>query len=154
MRSFIFKAPLIALLVAFLAAFSPKPGGEGFEIFLNSKVLLQQFGKDINNVKKIEMGQVSAGDKLVVQYYHCGQAGKNRIISLRTENGKLVKQYKYPDGKTSVTGMSIDAAELASALSKLGNTPVLISYTAYGLSNEKQLATLSYNSKMVAATAR
>ena len=49
MKSIISKSMLVLAICATLFSFRNKPGGEGFEIYLNNKVVVQQFGKDAHN---------------------------------------------------------------------------------------------------------
>jgi hypothetical protein len=57
MKAMITKAMMLVAIAAALLSFSPSFGGEGFEILLNGKVLLQQFGKDLNTVKTLQLSQ-------------------------------------------------------------------------------------------------
>jgi hypothetical protein len=90
-------AVLLALLIALssvLFSFSVKTaetffsnknnfGGEGFEIYLNNKLVLQQFGKDINTVKSLQLDQSVSNGQLAIRYFHCGQPGKSRVVTIK-----------------------------------------------------------------------
>ena len=73
MKKIITRAMMLVATAAALLSFSYNFGGEGFEILLNGKPLLQQFGKDMNSVKNLQLSQVLATDKLTIRYYHCGR---------------------------------------------------------------------------------
>jgi len=96
---------------ATLFSFSGKKGGEGFEIFLNSKLVLQQFGSKMDDVKSIELDNRFSNDQLVIKYYHCGQAGKNRSITIRDAQNKILKEWKFAD--VSTAGLSVSEASMA-----------------------------------------
>ncbi|HEX2630529.1 MAG TPA: hypothetical protein VHM26_16030, partial [Chitinophagaceae bacterium] len=91
----LFMAAIIS--VASLLSFSSKPGGEGFEIYLNNKLLVQRFGQEMNSVQTISLNNISADDQLRVRYHHCGKAGKNRLITIRNSENKILKEWKYTD---------------------------------------------------------
>jgi len=105
------KAMVILAAVAVattLSSFSAKKGGEGFEIFLNSKLVLQQFGNQMNNVKSIELDKRFLNDQLVIKYHHCGQVGKDRSITIKDAQNKVLKEWKYAN--TSTASLASDAA--------------------------------------------
>ncbi len=79
MKSTINKTVSLVAIAATLLSFTSNFGGEGFEISLNGKVVLQQFGKDMAVVKTLQLIAASPNDKLTIRYHHCGNVGKNRI---------------------------------------------------------------------------
>jgi len=76
-----------------------KAGGEGFEIYLNNKLVLQQFGKEMNTVKTIFIEQVDGTSQLAIRYFHCGQAGKSRVIAIKDEQHRVLKEWRFNDNK-------------------------------------------------------
>lgn len=105
--------PVIALLVmsAVLSSFSVKKGGEGFEIFLNNKLVLQQFGNQMNTVKSIQLDQRFSDDQLVVKYHHCGHVGKNRSIAIKDERNRILKEWKFAN--VSAAGLTVSDAAMS-----------------------------------------
>lgn len=100
MTHIIAKMKAITLLVlvsisGILSSFSEKKGGEGFEIYLNNNLLLQQFGSQMNNVKNILLDNRFSNDQLVIKYYHCGQTGKNRSITVMDGQNKILKEWRF-----------------------------------------------------------
>src|SRR5687767_7434972 len=91
-----FRAIAVTAIVAALFSFSTS-GGEGFEVYLDKKLLIQQFGEQMKQVKTIRLDQIAQAEQLVVRYHHCGQVGKNRVISIRDNRNKVVKEWKYPN---------------------------------------------------------
>ena len=77
-------------------SFSPK-GGEGFEIYLNSKLVLQQFNKQMNSVQSLQLNPSYSNEDLTVKYYHCGQAGKDRHITIKDQQGRVLKDWRFYD---------------------------------------------------------
>src|SRR5690348_7834431 len=83
-----------------LFSFSPK-GGEGFEIYLNNKLILQQFGGQMASTKSFAIDQRFSNDQVTVKYYHCGQAGKNRHIVIKDGQNKIIKDWRFNDDSKS-----------------------------------------------------
>jgi len=101
MKSIISKTMLLVATAATLLSFTNK-GGEGFEILLNNKVVIRQFGKNLDAVQRLQLTQHSASDQLTVKYYHCGQVGKNRIITIKDEQNKTLKEWRFADATSSI----------------------------------------------------
>ena len=110
MKKIISKITVLSAITFMLSAFLPMPGGEGFEIYLNNKVLVQKFG-NFNQVNNIELSKISTSDKLTVKYYHCGKTGKNRIVSVRDNQNRVLKSFRYPD-TTPVSAMEVPIGEI------------------------------------------
>lgn len=91
----------LGALFSTILSFSSKKGGEGFEIYLNNKMVLQQFGSQLNSIKDIRLDQGLSGSSLIVKYYHCGRTGTNRRISVRDGQNKILKEWKFADLSTA-----------------------------------------------------
>jgi hypothetical protein len=139
---------LLILLCTVLFSFSFKTaetifGGEGFEVYLNNKLVLQQFGKDLNTVKMIKFDQGASNGELAIKYFHCGQAGKSRVISIRDEQNVVLKQWKFGDTKDASAKLCCSMKDIF-ALPKLkeGKT-VNLYYSSSELPGGRLLAILS-----------
>jgi hypothetical protein len=93
----VFLAVAIVSAGILASSFTNRWGGEGFEIYLNNKVVLQQFGKEMNTLKSIPLDRSLASSQVSVKYFHCGRAGKDRTITIKDDNNKTLKEWHYPD---------------------------------------------------------
>ena len=147
MKSIISKTLMLVAIAATLLSFSSKlspaspVGGEGFEISLNGKIVLQQFGKDMENVKTLQLSSASANDKLTIRYHHCGKVGKNRIVTIKDEQNKLIKEWRFNDASTALGDMSCSVQDIIS-LKKGSNNIFKIYYSSSELPNGRQLASV------------
>lgn len=121
MRSIISRRLALLAICSALFSFTAKPGGEGFQIYLNNKVILQQFGGELQTVKSLTISRQSADDQLTIKYHHCGRAGKNRVVTIKDGQNNVLKQFHFPDATTPVSAMNIKVNELLS-LEKVGGT--------------------------------
>lgn len=141
MKSIISKTFMLAAIAAALLSFSAKFGGEGFEISLNDKVVLQKYGNEINNVKSLQLNQNLPGDKLSVRYHHCGRIGKNRIITIKDEQNKLLKEWRFADASTPVAAMNFNVKDIISL--KKNNSSILnLYYSSTELPNGRLLTSI------------
>jgi hypothetical protein len=139
------KAVVILAAVAMVAtfsSFSTKKGGEGFEIFLDSKLVLQQFGNQMKTVKSIELDKRFSNDQLVIKYHHCGRIGKDRSITIKDAQNKVLKEWKYAN--VSTASLTSDAAMACKVKDILSLHPGKLNlyYTSAELPNGRLLATL------------
>ena len=101
MKPIISKKLTLVAIAATLFSFT-NFGGEGYEIFLNNKVVIQQFGKSIDAVNSLRLNQSTANGQLTVKYYHCGQVGRNRIITIKDAQDKVLKEWRFSDAAGSI----------------------------------------------------
>lgn len=139
------RKPIFLLLIlgisAVLSSFAPKFGGEGYQIFVNSKLVLESFGKDMNTVKTISLNEFPESSLLTVRYYHCGKIGKNRVVTIRDSRQQVLKEWRYDDATEAVSGMKCGVTEIA-RLQK-GNSDLFLYYASSELPNGRLLAEIN-----------
>lgn len=141
MKIFYRTTLLFLSLGILLSAFTSRPGGEGFEIYLNNKVVVQQFGKEMDQVKSLRLEKTSTNVKLTIRYHHCGRVGKNRVITIKDAQDKLLHTFRYQDATSGVSEMTLPVRDLFS-LNK-GYSPTLkVYYTSTELPNGRMIVSL------------
>jgi len=142
MKSMISKTMMLVAIGATLLSFSTKPGGEGFEISLNNKVMIQRYGSDINTVNSLQLNQATSGDQLIIKYHHCGRVGKNRIVTIKDGQNNVLKEFHYADMATPVSAMTLPVKDILSL--KKGNANTLkLYYSSSELPNGRLLANIN-----------
>lgn len=129
MKSLLSKAVMLVAFAAALVSFSTNFGGEGFEVYLNGKVLLQQFGKDVNSPKNLQLGTLQPQDKLTIRFYHCGQPGKDRVLTLKDTKDHILKVWRYKNPTSSSNEMLCISQDII-GLQKAGNSLVKLYYSS------------------------
>jgi hypothetical protein len=142
MKSIISKTLALVTICAALFSFSPKPGGEGFEIYLNNKAVIQQYGNEMNTVKSLNLDQSLSNNQLTIKYHHCGKVGKNRIVTIKDGQNKVLKEFRYADAATPVAAMALNVKDIVS-LGKGNNNSLKLSYSSSELPDGRVLATIS-----------
>jgi hypothetical protein len=145
MKTKIFSALAIAFCAA-LFSFTTKPGGEGFEIYLDNKLVLQQFGKDMSQVKAISIDPSHSKSQLSVKYYHCGQAGKNRTLVVKNGDNKVLKQWSFENTSKNDWAMKCGVKEILD-LQKVSSNKLYLYYSSTDMSKERLLVTISRSDK-------
>ena len=131
-------------LCAVLFSFSSAPaGGEGFQIFLNNKVVLQQFGNDMKTVKTLNLDQAAPDDQLAIIYHHCGKMGKDRVLTIKDEKNTTLKKWNFKDEGSRMTCRVKDLIGL-----QKGNSHVLrLYYASSELPGGRELVAINTGAK-------
>jgi len=72
-------------------------GTDSYRIYLNGKLLLQQYVGQPLKLESLALGPANGNDNLVVYYNHCGATGRSRSITVRDDNGNVLKEWKFRD---------------------------------------------------------
>ena len=140
MKSIISKTMVLVAICTTLFSFSPKPGGEGFEIYLDNQLLVQSYGSDMNIVQSLECSQSAANSRFIIKYYHCGKVGKSRIITIKDAQNKVLKEFNFPDAKTPTGVIAVDVKDVRNL--KKGNSPLKLFYSSSELPSGRLLASV------------
>lgn len=127
-------------VLAGLFSFSKPLGGEGFEIYLNNKLMLQQFGSQMVSTKSLHLDQRFADEQLTVKYYHCGQAGKNRHISIKDAQNRTLKDWSFANSKEP--GLTFPVNEILTLQNGANRNSLNLYYSSSELPNGKLLVTI------------
>jgi hypothetical protein len=133
----------VAISVA-LFSFVPVPGGEGFEVYKNNKLILEQFGNDMKNVKTLQLDDIQSTDLLTIKYFHCGEVGKNRHIIIRNTGNSELKNWQFTNTSLQDKGMSFHPAEIIRNGKNVNKVSVF--YTSTEIPKEKLLVMLQFKS--------
>ena len=134
------KALIIAGCLAFFSFASPR-GGDSFEIWLNGRMVLQQFVHVSKGVQTLQLNGSSENDRLEVYYRHCGQIGKNRYMTIQDESGHALKVWKFADAIDNNTAMSFKVKDIL-RLKKNKSSKLNLFYSSHELPDGRLLATI------------
>lgn len=127
---------------AVMLSFSPgKNGGEVFEIYLDGKLVMQQFGNDQKGVKSLQLDQRHSASTIMIKYNHCGRAGKNRNITIKDGKDNILKEWQFKDEPISIASMKFRVKEILD-LRKSGLTTLKLYYSSSEMPKGRQLASL------------
>jgi len=140
MKSIIINSVALFVVGATLLAFAPNLGGEGFEISLNNKMLIQKYGASINDVNSLELDQTAINGQLTVNYHHCGRVGKNRVICIKDRQDKVVKEWRFADGN-GTAAMNFSVKDIV-GLRKANNNFFKMYYSSSELPNGRLLTSI------------
>lgn len=137
----------VLAIVSFFCSFTSPAGGEGFEIYLDNKLVLQKFNQDMKNLKNLPLNASNAKSELQVKFYHCGMIGKNRTLSLKDSKNNVLKQWQFGDEASKNFAISVPVGEILAVQKKAGSSTLYLYYSAKEASNGRLLAGIVNNDK-------
>ena len=138
---------LFSFSVKTISSYKNNFGGEGFEVYLNDKLVLQQYGKDIDQVKSLQLDQGISNGQLAIRYYHCGRPGKGRVVTIRDQQNVVLKEWKFGDAKDASAKVCCNVKDIL-ALPKLkAGQKVNLYYSSNELPKGRLLAILTTANK-------
>ena len=138
----------LATTMACLQSFTAKLGGEGFEIYLNNKLILWQAVNKPFTLYSLQLDKANKNDQLVIYYHHCGYTGKNRTIAIKDDKGNTIKEWKFADASGSNNkGMTIPVKELLQLEKKYSHSGLNIVYSSRQLPKGRALTALQFTNK-------
>jgi hypothetical protein len=136
---------VVGLLLAFCAtlfSFTPKFGGEGFQVYVNNKMVLERYGSQMDNVQTLTLDEYSANGQVTVKYYHCGKVSKGRVITIKDDHQNILKQWKFSDVAESMPPMNCSVKEIIGLRKNINSNSLNLYYASSELPNGRLLATL------------
>ena len=121
-------------------SFSGTGGGDVFAVFLNGKQVHLQAVHVDKSIKTLTLPAGSLTDRIEVFYSHCGQPGKNRVLTIRNEKNAVIRKLSFGNGKDNRSLMGFSRKELGA-----GNTERLrLYYASKELPEGKLLAVFNW----------
>ena len=147
---------VIALLsfCATLFSFAPKFGGEGYQVFINNKMVLEHYGSQIDVVKTLTLDEYSANGQITVKYYHCGRVSKGRVITIKDDKQNILKQWKFTDVSESTPAMNCSVKEIIGLRKNINSNSLNLYYASSELPNGRLLAILSVDNATASKVSR
>ena len=133
-----------------ISSYKSNFGGEGFEVYLNDKLILQQYGEKMNVVKTLELDQSASNGQLAIRYYHCGKPGKSRVVTIKDEQNVVLKEWRFGDAKDASARVSCNVKDIFALPKFKAGKKVNLYYSATELPNGRLLATLTAVNKAAA----
>lgn len=155
MKSMISTSSTLRLLMwiavsAILFSFSGDIGSDSYKVYLNDRLVLQQYVmRQAATIPVLPLEGAAAGDELRIYYNHCGKIGTSRNISIKSDEDKKLKDWSFADVSGTDTGMDFQVKDIL-ALCKT-NDKVNIVYTSKEVPGGITLASIATKDKKTAS---
>lgn len=142
-RAIAFKSLALITVCAVLFSFTHRTaGGEGFEIYLNNRLVLEKFGNRMNTIGTLDLEKAADNDVLSVRYHHCGRVGKSRTITIKDAQNKVLKEWKFDDVSDAAARMTCKVKDILGLRNGKNNTLQLY-YSSSELPKGRLLASIA-----------
>lgn len=136
---------LLASSILATTIFAVAPTGvDSFEIYLNNKLISRHSLEKPLQLENLDLTGANANDQLVIRYLQCNapnKSGKQRTISIKDDQGKTVKMWKFKDAENGDISMTIPVKEILE-VQQSGAQGLVLLYNAEGRNGEQKLALL------------
>jgi hypothetical protein len=149
-KSFFIMALLLSINL-FMAAFISPMGGEGYEIYIDNKLVIQHFGQQMKEIKNLQLNAAQFKSELNVKFYHCGMAGKSRVLELRTPDKQVLKQWQFANDEAKNFTITVPVKEILDLQKKAGAGTLHLFYTSREAPDGRLLAGIVMQGNSVAA---
>jgi len=102
-------------------------------------------------VKSLQLDQSASNGQIAIRYYHCGQPGKNRVVTIKDEQNVVLKEWKFGDTKDVSAKICCNVKDILALPKIKAGRKVNLYYTSAQLPNGRLLATLTAVNKNNAA---
>lgn len=141
-----FASLLAVLLMGWVfTAFSPKLGLDGYEIYLNERLILKQYVNQPLNLRTLNLDKASPQDLLWIKYNHCtikSGAGNERMIVLKDDRGHELKRWNFANSPSENKPMKVSVAELRQLENEHAGHQISLFYKSKELAHAELLAYL------------
>ncbi len=141
---------LLPVAIAMGSFISPV-GGEGYEIYIDNKLVLQQFGKNMKEVKNLQLNASHSKSELNVKFFHCGMAGKSRTLELRTPEKQVLKQWQFANEEAKNFAITVPVKEILDLQKKAKAGTLHLIYSSKEAPDGRFLAGIVMSEKSFAA---
>ena len=150
MKKLMTRIALLLISSFTLFSFAHAPGGEGFEVYQNGKLVLQRFGNDLNKPHTLRFAAGNSNDEISFRYYHCGQPGKERVLIVKDNGNKTLRELSFGNEEKNKAGMQCRVSDLISL--RKNETDVLkLYYRSSEIPNGRLLLSIVSEKQSVAA---
>ncbi|GAA0880517.1 hypothetical protein GCM10009119_34870 [Algoriphagus jejuensis] len=137
---------LLAIVLGLVTmSFSPRLGLDGYEIYLNDKLIMKQYINQPLNLRTLQLDKAAPEDMLWIKYNHCtikSGSGSERVIVLKDMKGHELKQWKFANSPSENKPMKVSVAELRQLEKEHADHQVSMYYKSKELADAELLAYL------------
>jgi hypothetical protein len=137
-------SPLIwVALCIVLFSFSTRPGAHSFQVYVDNKIVIDQFANPKLDPQKLPLDQTAS--QLIVKYNECGRTVTGRTITVKDEKNKVLKEWSFEGATSGYKDAMTCSVKDIFALKKNGNNTLKLYYSSKDFPVGQQVAYLVLN---------
>jgi hypothetical protein len=113
---------VLTALCAVLSAFAPMPGAHSFQVYLDDRIVADQYTDRRTIAPKISLDPAENQKQLILKYNECGRTVTGRVVTFKDAEDKVLKEVKFEGtAKGFENPMTFSLKDIVALKSKNGN---------------------------------
>lgn len=139
-------------LSSILFSFVPLTGAHSVQVYLDSKLVIDQYIHSNMDAPKLILDPSEKNSQLIVKYNECGRTVTGRMISLKDENNKVLKDWHYEGAATGFKEPMSCLVKDIMALKPKESTTLKLYYSSKEFPQGQQIAYVVIGNKTTTAS--
>jgi len=129
-------------LCAILFSFAPLPGAHSVKVYLDSKLVLDQYVNFKSEAPNLTIDPSEKYNQLIVRYSECNRTVTGRALTLKDEHDKVLKEWRYEGSSTGFSEPMSSSVKDIIALKPKGSNKMKLYYSSKDFPEGHQVAYL------------
>ena len=129
-------------LCSILFAFSGLTGAHNVQVYLDYKLVIDHYVDSKTITPKIFVDPAEKYGQLVVKYNECGRTVTGRVITIKTEDNKVLKEWRFEGSSSGFENPMQIAIKEITSLKQKGSNSVNLFYSSDDFREGQQIASL------------
>ena len=129
-----------AILCSILFSFSTTPGAHSFQVYLDSKLIIDQYVNSKMNAPTLLVDPAENYSQLIVKYNECGRTVTGRTITIKDGNNKALKDWHFEGAATGYENPMAFQIKDITALKQKGSNTLKLYYSSKEFPEGQQIA--------------
>ena len=129
-------------LCSILFAFSGLTGAHNVQVYLDDKLVIDHYVDSKTITPKIFVDPAEKYGQLVVKYNECGRTVTGRVITIKTEDNKVLREWRFEGSSSGVENPMQIAVKEITSLKQKGSNSVNLFYSSDDFREGQQIASL------------
>jgi hypothetical protein len=129
-------------LCTLLFSFSKIIGAHSFQVFLDSKLVLDQYVNLKSDVPSVLLDPADNHSQLIVKYSECGRTVTSRTITIKDEKNQVLKDWRFEGVTAGYKDPMTFAIKDITVLKQKGSNTLKLFYSSKEFPEGQQIASL------------
>jgi hypothetical protein len=139
------------ILCSILFSFSTTPGAHSFQVYLDSKLMIDQYVNSKMNAPTLLVDLAENYSQLIVKYNECGRTVTGRTITIKDGNNKVLKDWRFEGASSGYENPMAFLVKDITALKQKGSNTFKLYYSSKEFPEGQQIANLVIGGEAKAA---
>ena len=134
-----------------LFSFSRMTGTHSFQVYLDDKLMIDQYVNSKMIAPALQLNPTENHNQLIVKYNECGKTVTGRTLSIRSQEGKVLKDWHFEGESTGYEESMVCNVKEITALKQKESNTLKLYYSSKEFPEGQQIANLTIGSEATTA---